>query len=391
MHGDRGDAGRILALSGGHSTSVAHLCTWVARVAPDLGVTPIFARCDASAAQEMAAAAGYRVLPLDDLAVGMAARLSTRMARPLTVADPELLQDKWGQRTAFALHGVPSPPFALVETPGDVRECGRRWGYPLMLKPVSGTGSRGVCRVDDPAGIEGSLAAARRGARASGVDRVLAEGYLDGPDIAVESIVLDGVTHDVTISQSGWRGNLWQAAAPMEPTLLPHMAAIGAAVARANEALGLRWAATSNELRLTAGGPAVVEVNARLGGGFCEDAVLAHTGIDRVRAMLAMLGGAMPEVRPLRQEPVAQTAIRAAEAGLVEAVEAPPDLIADANARIDVQVAPGMVIAEPEAHYIGWLLLRGAPGEGAEHLLRRAADAAHRVRVVYGAPPSSSG
>src|SRR5947209_7063318 len=96
---------------------------------------------------------------------------------------------------------------------------------------------------------------------AMGWDRVLAEGYLDGPDVAVESIVLDGVTHHVSIAQSGWYGHCWQAATPMAPALERHREAIGAAVAAANSALGVRWAATSHEVRVTAHGPVLVEAN----------------------------------------------------------------------------------------------------------------------------------
>jgi biotin carboxylase len=237
-----------------------------------------------------------------------------------------------------------------------------------------------VRRLDSPADVAEGLAAARAAAHAFGLERMLAEGYLDGPDIAVESMVLDGVTHHVCISQSGWRGNLWQAAAPLGATLFPHLTAIGNAVAAANEALGLRWAATSNELRLTTGGPVIVEVNARLGGGPCEDAVLLHAGVDRVMAMLAMLTGAIPELTPIRHDPVAQTVIRATIAGLVQEIAVPEWLLADPVARLELMTAPGAILAQ--AHDIGWLLLRGGENEEAAHLLERAAMAARQIRVV---------
>lgn len=374
---------RILVLAGSDSASVRHLHAMVERHAAALGLTPLFAQCaDPDIVAQIAATTGYRILPLDDVALGPAARLSDRMACPILHGDPALIADKFGQRRALARHGLPTPPFALVETEQQARECGRRWGYPLVLKPVCGTESRGVRRVDDPAGVADALADAHAAARDSGRPGVLAEGYLDGPDVAVESMVLDGVTHHVSFGQSGWYGRCWQAAAPVGPALQPHLEAIGAAVAQANAALGLRWAATSNELRLTAAGPVIVEVNARLGGGGCEDAILLHAGVDRVRAMLELLRGERPDIAPRYHRPVAQTAFRPAEPGVVRSVEIPAELLADAAVRLELAVAPGMRIVDPRASFAGWLLLQGRPGEQAGDLLSRAAAYAGQIRIM---------
>lgn len=346
-------------------------------------LTPIFLQCrDDDVAATVAATADYRVMALDDPAVGMAARLGSRMERPLLSGDPDAVADKWGQRRAVAGHGLASPPFALVETAADVVDCGEQWGYPLMLKPDRGTESRGVRRVDGPNDAASALAAARAAAVAMGWDRVLAEGYLDGPDVAVESIVLDGVTHHVSIAQSGWNGHCWQAATPMEPALERQRDAIGAAVAAVNSALGVRWAATSHEVRVTADGPVLVEANVRLGGGACEEAIRRHCGVDRVRVLLQMLAGVTPELRPEPPRPVVQAAIRATERGRVRAVDVPRRLLDDPMVHLWVAATPGMQIDDPAASFVAWLLIEGKPGEHAGHLLPRASAYAREIRVV---------
>ena len=348
-----------------------------------MGLTPIFLQCrDADVVAAVAATAGYRVMALDDPAVSMVARLSQHMERPLLDGDPAALADKWGQRRACADHGLPCPPFAPVETVADVITYGEQWGYPLMLKPARGTESRGVRRVDGPGNAAPALAAARAAALAMGWGRVLAEGYLDGPDVAVESIVLDGVTHHVSIAQSGWYGHCWQAATPMEPALERHRDAIGASVAAANTALGVRWAATSHEVRVTADGPVLVEANVRLGGGACEEAIRHHCGVDRVRVILQMLAGETPALHLEPPRPVVQAAIRATERGRVRTVEVPRRLLDDPMVQLWVAATPGTLIDDPAASFVAWLLIEGKPGEHAGHLLPRASAYAREIRVA---------
>lgn len=374
---------RVLLLAGGDSPSAQYLRTWAERLCSAMNLQPIYLQSsDTAAIEAVAALADYRILPLDDAAVAATARLSARMARPLLEGDPESLQDKLGQRLALARAGLPSPPFALVESAGDVRAFGERHGYPLMLKPSRGTESRGVSRVDGEAQIERALAWARSAARATGVDRVMAEGYLDGPDVAVESMVIDGVTTHLTISQSGWNGQVWQAAAPVGSALRPHLGAIGEAIARANSALGLRWAATSNELRVTADGPVIVEINARLGGGCCEDAVRLHSGIDRIDLMLRMLAGEEIRLPVPQQHPVVQAAMLAGVSGRVQRIEVPDDLFADPDDILHLYLAPGRRIDARGRQSLGWMVLRGRDGENAEQLLPRAAGYARRIRLI---------
>ena len=364
----------VLALYGSFTPGTQRLCNWVERAASELGISVRCEDCaDTARVERSAAEAGYRVLPLDDAAVGVAALLSERMPRPLLDAAPRVLEDKWGQRDALSRHGLPVPPFRLVETESDVRECGRSWGFPLMVKPARGTRSQGVHRVDGPGDVVTALSDARLKARASGLERVLAEGYIDGVDVAVESIVVDGVTHHVSFWQSGWNGDMWQAATPLAPALLPQLADIGEAVSSANKALGLRWAATSNELRVTRSGPVIVEVNARLGGEPCEDAIVLHNGVDRVRAMLTMLTGRKPDIAPRFWRPVVQTTIRATAGGVVRSISPPPSLTDGTATRLMVDIHPGTRIDDPSSHYLGWLLMGGDQGDDAEVMLPRAA------------------
>src|SRR5581483_4126854 len=95
-----------------------------------------------------------------------------------------------------------------------------------------------------------------------------------------------------------------------------------------------------------------------------------------------MLRGDWPEITPRYQRPVAQTAFRPVQPGVVQSVEIPADLLADAAVYLELAVAPGARVVDPRASFAGWLLLQGRPGEQADDLLPRAAAYARQIKIV---------
>ena len=92
-----------------------------------------------------------------------------------------LMGDKAAARQHMAQSGVPVLPGFDREGADDatlIHEA-QQVGFPLLIKAVAGGGGKGMRAVDDAAGFEEALAAARREARnAFGDDRVLLERYL---------------------------------------------------------------------------------------------------------------------------------------------------------------------------------------------------------------------
>ena len=46
----------------------------------------------------------------------------------------KLIQDKYNQKVHLAKHDIPLPEFVSVESVEDIKKCGEKWEYPLMLK-----------------------------------------------------------------------------------------------------------------------------------------------------------------------------------------------------------------------------------------------------------------
>jgi hypothetical protein len=178
-----------------------------------------------------------------------------------------------------------------------------RLGFPAVLKPARGQASRGVRRVEDYAGLR---AARREIAGQPGAGWLLEE-YLTGDDrwpragyVSVESVVSRSEIRHVALTRK------LPMAAPFREVgqyLLPRTLedpadrAVLDATSQALSRLGVRNAVTHTELKLTPGGPKIIEVNGRV-GGLVRELVKAGRGVDLARAAAAVAMGARPDCQP---------------------------------------------------------------------------------------------
>jgi len=241
---------------------------------------------------------------------------AARVARVLGLPgeDPRRLaaaRNKALQRRSFAASGVPSPRFGTAWSTVDAVRAADRLGLPVVVKPISRSGSIGVRRCDTAAQVaqhSAELLATTVDERGNPLpDMVLVESYLDGPEFSVELVggaVRALVAKHLDVSR-GFLEVGHDVPAPVD-------ARTGACLARtaraALAALGLHWGAAHVELRLVADRAYVVEVNARLAGGMIPHAIRFATGDDLIGELLARAVG-MPAPRRARR-PTRCTSIR---------------------------------------------------------------------------------
>lgn len=153
---------------------------------------------------------------------------------------------------------------------------------------------------------------------------VLVEEFLDGPEISVDSVVIDGEATCVLIASkrlgfaphfeevghliTDWSGEPW---APQVRTL----------VRSAHQVLGIRLGVTHTEIRLTGRGPRLVEVNGRLGGDLIPYIGRLATGVDLVTAAAELSLGHQPELRADRQRSAEVRFIYPRHDGIVRRVD----------------------------------------------------------------------
>lgn len=228
-------------------------------------------------------------------------------------------RNKAAQRWTLRTSGLPGPDFATATDPVQAGERAAELGLPVVVKPVSGSGSVRVRLCYRPAEVvEAARAVLAADLANSGIPAqraVLLERYLDGPEFSVETF--DRQVVGITAKHLGAPpyfveiGHDFPARLPVgdqNELVVTALAAI--------KALGLGWGPAHVELRLTSSGAAVVEVNPRLAGGMIPDLVQLATGVDLITATVANAAGLPVALTPSRTEAAAIRFLVAESAGM---------------------------------------------------------------------------
>jgi biotin carboxylase len=193
-------------------------------------------------------------------------------------------RDKARMRAAWAAAGVPSPVSYPVTSVQEARAAARRVGYPVVVKPTRVALSVGVKYVRDETQLEQAFADAAFGASLFDQPQgCLVEEYLEGDEVSVESLVRGGDVRVVTVTRKQvgffpFFEEVGHAVSPHEP--LPAQDAIEDVVRRAHQALGIQVGVTHAEVKLTPGGPKMVELGLRLAGDFIPKLVQLTCAVD---------------------------------------------------------------------------------------------------------------
>lgn len=175
-----------------------------------------------------------------------------------------------------------------IGSPRDIVEVLSKVKFPIMMKPVDGSGSRGASRVDTR---EEFVDAAEFAMRGSISNRAVAEPFVIGKEYGVESFVCNGDIHILAIMQK-------------DMTLPPYYAELGHAlpsglsnemerrikecVDKALVALGVNHGSVNMDLLIGETGDIhIVDIGARMGGNLIGSHIIPiGTGIDYMGNMI---------------------------------------------------------------------------------------------------------
>ena len=235
------------------------------------------------------------VLAVDDSATRLAAQVNGRLGRSRNDPSAELAAlDKGVMRGRFAAAGLPAPvvrPLRLDIVPAEIAAA---IDYPVVVKPTSLNGSRGVIRADDPKEFAAAFARVRHLMLDLGFQPtdqvVLCESFIPGFEVAVEGLMTAGRLQVLALfdKPDPLDGPFFEETVYVTPSRLSDD--VQEEIARTTErmalAVGVRHGPVHAELRIAENGVWPLEVAGRSIGGMCSTVLEFGAGVSLEEVIL---------------------------------------------------------------------------------------------------------
>jgi len=215
----------------------------------------------------------------------------------------EVSLDKSRQRILFKKAGLPQPDFEIIENEHDFDKAVKRIGFPLVIKPVDNSGSRGVSVVAVGDELPSAYLTAKENSKKG---LVIIEEFIEGTELTIEGLSINGSHYILAMSDK------YKPAGPFRvATQLAYPAAISSEheqeiikiMCAAYDAAGVDNTPTHSEVILSPSGPKIVEIGCRGGGFFVFTRVVeAASGYDIVSNWTRMCAGeSVDEIKILKR------------------------------------------------------------------------------------------
>ena len=262
-----------------------------------------------------------------DMPIRTVAAVADALGLPaISVEDAFHSTDKIQMRETLKKNNVPIPFFARATNEGEfmnaVEEI-RELGYKCIVKPADNSGSRGVNLLDryDPDYLKKIYEYSKSNSRCGDV---VVEEYMEGPEVCVETLNMDGVCYPIQITDKLTTGApYFVEMGHSQPSMLPKEVQedILRVAKECNIALGNCNGSSCTEIKATPSGAKIVEMGARLAGDYMTtDLVPLSCGVDMVESIIKIALG--EKVDPTHKFEKA-SAIRFLEAdeGVIEKID----------------------------------------------------------------------
>ena len=266
--------------------------------------------------------------------------------------DAEAATNKIKMRTRLKEQKVPCPNFNPVWSLTEAKAACKKLGFPVVIKPSSNMGARGVMRINDM----NMLADAFKFAKESSPNgEVLIEEFMEGPELSIDAVIFN---NEITITGVADRiinhEPYFVETGHTMPSNLPAQVIEEACnvMKMGIRALGISIGAAKGDIKITSDGPKIGELAARLSGGFMSAYTYPlSSGVDLMRAAIEIALGQEPgNLEPIRNKVSIERAI-ITEPGIVKEINGLEDALKiQGVAEIFLNVKKGDKVVKPRSN-----------------------------------------
>lgn len=233
-----------------------------------------------------------------------------------------------------------------IDSVEDIADLLPKIKFPVMMKPVDGSGSRGASKVEK---AEDFVKAAEFAMNGSITHRAVAEPFIEGKEYGVESFVDNGVIHVLGVMQKDMTEPPYYAELghAIPSGLTPELETkVKSCVYRAIFALGVNHGSVNMDLLITnEGNVHIVDVGARMGGNLIGSHIIPMgTGIDYMGNMIRAAVGDATNWKPEWQPKPVATKLLALTPGIIKKLPNFDQIAAEYNVQIEHHLHEGNTI-----------------------------------------------
>lgn len=207
----------------------------------------------------------------------------------MSTKDAEVATNKILMRKRLDQHNIPQPKFFIASTIDEYKKIISNFPDKYIVKPADNSGGRGIFLVDKVSRSEDAFNYSKKFAKCGDI---LIEEYMDGMEVSVESITINGKTEVIAITDKLTSGApYFVEIGHTIPSMLSRniINQIKKITIDTINAVGIKNGPSHTEVKITNDGPKIVEIGARLGGGnITSDLVPLATGVDMISASIKL-------------------------------------------------------------------------------------------------------
>ena len=230
------------------------------------------------------------ILTTSDYPVRVVAYVCDKLGlKGLSEKAAKISTNKYLLRECLYNNGIVTPKYQKISCIEDFKKLDSNLEFPLIIKPVDSSASRGIKKVENSSELSEAYDEAKKHSKSGDV---LIEDFLIGPEYSVESLSQNGKITIVAITEKLTKGDAGTYFVE-DKHLIPaniskyQQEEIQIMVSKAIKAIGLDNSASHTELKLTEKGPVIIEIGARLGGDFItSDLVPLATGVNMLESVI---------------------------------------------------------------------------------------------------------
>ncbi len=282
-------------------------------------------------------------------------------------------RNKYIMRQLLTKHDLPNVKYAEVASLEELSAAASDIGFPVILKPVSASASKGVFKIDSQADlvrvwdlVREHVVPATDAMFRYNQGKFIVEAYMTGPEYSIEALIEGSTVHVLGITEKEIDPSFEEVQHTFPADLsqdesdkVAHMATA------ALSASGLTDCGTHTEVKKTPDGFRIVEINGRLAGDFITtDLIPEATGIDVISAAISISLGLKPDLRPSRQSACSVRFLMAEKEGVLRKVKADPQVMGDQHVmQFRMEKGPGDLVELPPSKFhearLGYVITRG--------------------------------